>query len=158
MVGVDLDRADSLLEVVPLLAIQQYFVEDEVLPVLEFVLLDVVLDLGLNAFLALHPSQGRPPDLVSLLPLIAAEDELGDCTELLLLLAPFDLVTNQAYLALEIFHQQAQLECLLLDPLFQQGLLLAIPHVPLHVLDFDLVRADSAYFHGLVYLFFLLAA
>jgi hypothetical protein len=56
------------------LAVLQNFVKDEVLSVLEFVLLDIVLDFCLDALLAFHPSQGGTPDFVSLLPLVATED------------------------------------------------------------------------------------
>jgi hypothetical protein len=72
--GTHLDSADSLLEIGSFLAVLQNFVKDEVLSVLEFVLLDIVLDFCLDALLAFHPSQGGTPDFVSLLPLVATED------------------------------------------------------------------------------------
>lgn len=74
--GVHLNGIDSLLEVGSLLAILQYFMEDEVLSVLKFILLDIVLDLGLDTLLAFHSSQGRTSNLVSLFLLVAAEDQL----------------------------------------------------------------------------------
>jgi len=72
--GIHLNSADSLLEIGPFLAVLQNFVKDEVLSVLEFVLLDIVLDFSLDALLAFHPSQGGTPYFISLLLLVATED------------------------------------------------------------------------------------
>ena len=89
--------------------------KDEVLSVLELVLLDIVLDFGLDALLAFHPSQGGTPDFVPFLPLIAAQDELCYHPKLLLLSPSLSLVANQIHLAFQVLHQQAELQCFLFN-------------------------------------------
>jgi hypothetical protein len=72
--------------------------KNEVLSILEFILLDIMLDFGLDALLASHSSQGRTPNFVSLLPLVTAEDELCNHSKLLFFFASLCLVADEIHL------------------------------------------------------------
>lgn len=79
--------------------------EDEMFPVFELEILDVVLDFALDALLAFYASQGRSSYLVPLFLLITTEDYLCNYAKFLFLLRPFSFITDQGDLALQILHE-----------------------------------------------------